>query len=85
MFSLASCGFIRDKTGDTWEPITHLQGYTTMVKVFNESHEKDVERLTYIIYCFVLSQIKVGSLCFMVPVGRSGCGGLLVSTDCVRR
>jgi hypothetical protein len=40
---------------------------------------------SYSIYCFALSQIKVGSLCFMVPVGRSGCGGLLVSTDCVRR
>jgi hypothetical protein len=34
-----------DRTGDTWEPITHLQGYTSMVKVFKESHEKDVERL----------------------------------------
>ncbi len=34
-----------DRTGDTWEPITHLQGYTSMVKAFNESHEKDVERL----------------------------------------
>jgi hypothetical protein len=35
-----------DRTGDTREPITHLQGYTDMVKAFNESHEKDVERLT---------------------------------------
>jgi hypothetical protein len=34
-----------DRTGDTWEPITHLQGYVNMVKVFKESHEKDVERL----------------------------------------
>ena len=34
-----------DRTGDTWEPITHLQGYASMVKAFNESHEKDVERL----------------------------------------
>jgi hypothetical protein len=34
-----------DRTGDTWEPITHLQGYASMVKEFKESHEKDVERL----------------------------------------
>jgi hypothetical protein len=34
-----------DRTGDTWEPITHLQGYANMVKAFNESHEKDVESL----------------------------------------
>jgi len=34
-----------DRTGDTWEPITHLQGYAGMVKAFKESHEKDVERL----------------------------------------
>ena len=31
-----------DRTGDTWEPITHLQGYASMVKAFKESHEKDV-------------------------------------------
>ena len=31
-----------DRTGDTWEPITHLQGYASMVKAFKE---KDVERL----------------------------------------
>jgi hypothetical protein len=31
-----------------------------------------------------LSQIKVGSFCFSGPVRRSGCGGLFVSTDCVR-
>ena len=35
-----------DRTGDTWEPITYLQGYPSMVKVFKETHEKDVERLT---------------------------------------
>ncbi len=34
-----------DRTGDTWEPITQLQGYASMVKTFKESHEKDVERL----------------------------------------
>ena len=34
-----------DRTGDTWEPIIHLQGYASMVKTFKESHEKDVERL----------------------------------------
>jgi hypothetical protein len=34
-----------DRTGDTWEPITHLQGYASMVKVFKESREKNVERL----------------------------------------
>ncbi len=34
------------RTGDVWEPITHLQGYVIMVKTFNESHEKDVERLS---------------------------------------
>ncbi len=35
-----------DRTGDTWEPIIHLQGYASMVKTFKESHENDVERLT---------------------------------------
>jgi hypothetical protein len=25
-----------DRTGDTWEPITHLQGYASMVKAFKE-------------------------------------------------
>ena len=30
---------------DTWEPITHLKGYASIVKTFKESHEKDVERL----------------------------------------
>jgi hypothetical protein len=34
-----------DKKDDTWEPITHLQGYATMVKTFKESHVKDVEKL----------------------------------------
>ena len=34
-----------DKKDDTWEPITHLQGYATMVKAFKESHAKDVEKL----------------------------------------
>jgi hypothetical protein len=34
-----------DRTGDTWEPITHLQGCARMVQKFKESHEKDVERL----------------------------------------
>ena len=29
-----------DRTGDTWEPIIHLQGYASMVKAFKESHEK---------------------------------------------
>ncbi len=31
-----------------------------------------------------LSQIKIGSFCFSVPVRSAGGGGLLVSTDCVR-
>ena len=35
-----------DKKDDTWEPITHLQGYATMVKAFKESHAKDVEKLS---------------------------------------
>jgi hypothetical protein len=39
-----------DRTGDTWEPMTHLQGYynrhDSMVKEFKESHEKDVKILT---------------------------------------
>ena len=34
-----------DKKDDTWEPITHLQGYATMVKTFKESHTKDLEKL----------------------------------------
>ena len=35
-----------DRKGDTWEPITHLKGYASMVKALKESHEKDVQRLT---------------------------------------
>ena len=31
------------------------------------------------------SQVKVGNFCFSPPVRRVGCGGLLVSNDCVRR
>jgi hypothetical protein len=38
-----------------------------------------------VIDCFPLSQVEVGSFCFSAPVRRAGCGGLLVSTDCVRR
>jgi hypothetical protein len=34
-----------DKKNDTLEPITHLQGYATMVKAFKESHAKDIEKL----------------------------------------
>jgi hypothetical protein len=34
-----------DKKDDTWEPITHLQGYTTKVKSVKESHVKDLEKL----------------------------------------
>jgi hypothetical protein len=34
-----------DKKDDTWEPITQLQGYATMVKTFKESDAKDVEKL----------------------------------------
>jgi hypothetical protein len=30
-----------DKKDDTWEPITYLQGYDTMVKAFKESHAKE--------------------------------------------
>jgi hypothetical protein len=35
-----------DKKDDTWETITYLQGYATMVKSFKESHVTDVEKLT---------------------------------------
>ncbi len=35
-----------DKKDDTWESITHLQKYATMVKSFKESHVKDLEKLT---------------------------------------
>ena len=34
-----------DKKDDTWEPITKLQGYATMVKSFKESHAKNLEKL----------------------------------------
>ncbi len=34
-----------DKKDDSWEPITHLQAYATMVKSFKESHVKDLEKL----------------------------------------
>ncbi len=34
-----------DKKDDTWDPITYLQGYVTMVKSFKESHVKDLEKL----------------------------------------
>ena len=33
------------QTGDTWEPITHLQGHASIVKAFKETYEKDVERV----------------------------------------
>ena len=35
-----------DKKDDTWETITHLQEYATMVKTFKESRAKDLEKLT---------------------------------------
>jgi hypothetical protein len=31
-----------DKKDDTWESITYLQGYDTMVKSLKESHAKDL-------------------------------------------
>ena len=34
-----------EKKDDTWEPITHIQGYATMVKAFKESNAKDLEKL----------------------------------------
>ncbi len=34
-----------EKKDDTWESITYLQGYATMVKSFKESHAKDLEKL----------------------------------------
>ena len=34
-----------DKKDETWDPITLLQGYATMVKEFKESHAKDLEKL----------------------------------------
>ena len=34
-----------DRTGDTWEPITHLQGYTSMVEAFKDlNHMKKILR-----------------------------------------
>ena len=30
---------------DTWEPITHLQGFAGMVKDFKDTHEKEMERM----------------------------------------
>ena len=47
-----------DKNDDTWEPITHLQGYVTMVKVFKESHVKDVEKLATDRLCEVEKKAK---------------------------
>jgi hypothetical protein len=35
-----------DKKDDTWESITYLQGYVTMVKSCKESHVKDLEKLS---------------------------------------
>jgi hypothetical protein len=34
-----------DKKDDTWEPITYLQRYATIVKSFKESHAKDLVKL----------------------------------------
>ena len=45
-----------DRTGDTWEPIIHLQGYTSMVKTFKEAHEKNVERPTVDRWCEIESK-----------------------------
>ena len=58
-----------DRTGDTWEPITLLQGYAYMVKVFKESHVKDVERLTADrrwtspVWTMVMFQMVTGDSC----------------------
>ena len=30
---------------DTWEPITHLEGFAGMVKDFKDTHEKAMERM----------------------------------------
>jgi hypothetical protein len=33
-----------DRTGDTWEPITHLQGYVSMVEKRSRNHMKKMLR-----------------------------------------
>ncbi len=47
-----------DKKDNTWEPITHLQGYATMVKLFKESHAKDLEKLPSDRQC---QEVKTGT------------------------
>ena len=34
-----------DRKDDTWEPITHLQGYGSMCNAFREQPEKEVEKI----------------------------------------
>ena len=76
-----------DKKDDTWEPITHLQGYATMVKAFKESHAKDVEKLAAdrvreaekknrFPICLMTNSVRKASF----SIGLGVCQGTLVST-----
>ena len=55
-----------DKKDDSWEPITHLQGYATMVKSFKESHAKDLEK-HMVFVCTELS-LAVVFFFFLLPL-----------------
>ncbi len=48
-------------------------------------HIKIWRNCSQVINCFPLSQVKVCSFCFRPLVRRDWCGGLIVSTVCVRR
>jgi len=76
-----------DKKDDTWEPITHLQGYATMVKAFKESHAKDVEKLAAdrvreaekknrFPICLMTNSVRKASF----SIGLGVCQGTLMST-----
>jgi hypothetical protein len=58
--------------------------HLSAAQMHSSPYQSRTSRFSMHHFC-ALSQIKVGSFWFRAPVRRAGCGGLLVSTDCVRR
>jgi hypothetical protein len=61
-----------------------ILGVFFLLRIYTPALIKVGRRGSQSIHFCPLRQIKVGSFCFSDPVRRAGCGGLLVSTDCVR-
>jgi hypothetical protein len=57
--------------------------HLSVAQMHSNPHQ-NIRTCLQVIDCFPLNQVKVGSFCFSDPVNRAGCGGLFVSTDCVR-